>query len=177
MTKKQYTVTALLLVAFAGIGFAQSNSADRMRSGGVPVSDRTFMNKAAQGGMAEVEMGNLALQKGQSQAVKDFGQRMMDDHTKAGDELRTLASQKNVTLPTTLSAKDQALKDRLSKLNGAAFDRMYITHMVADHKEDVSEFQNEANNGQDPDVKAWAKKTLPTLQAHLQHAQKAQSGL
>ena len=149
----------------------KKGSADRMKSDTSGSADQQFMHKAAQGGMAEVQLGNLAKDHASSQSVKTFGQQMVDDHTKAGNELKDLAAKKNVTLPTDLDAKDQAAMDRLSKLNGAAFDKAYMRDMVADHKKDVAEFQKEANSGKDSDVKDWASKTLPTLQHHLQMAQ------
>jgi putative membrane protein len=134
-------------------------------------ADNTFVTKAAVGGMAEVELGKLAQQRASSDAVKDFGKRMETDHSKANEELKTTAANKGITLPTTLDAKHQATMDRLSKLNGAAFDRTYMQEMVKDHREDVAEFQKEANSGDDPDVKAFAGKTLPTLQEHLKMAE------
>jgi len=148
-------------------------SADRMRSDMTGSADQQFMMKAAQGGLAEVEMGKLAKDHASSQNVKDFGQNMVDDHSKANDELKDLASKKNVTLPTDVDAKDKATMDRLSALNGAAFDKAYMRHMVSDHKKDISEFQKEASSGSDTDVKSWASKTLPTLQHHLQMAEDA----
>lgn len=146
-------------------------SADRMKSGTSGSADQQFMMKAAQGGMAEVELGKLAKDHASSDAVKTFGQQMVDDHSKANDELKDLASKKGVSLPAEVNSKDKATMDRLSKLNGAAFDAAYMRDMVADHKKDVAEFQKEANSGMDPDVKDWASKTLPTLQHHLQMAQ------
>ncbi|MGI8742094.1 MAG: DUF4142 domain-containing protein [Bryobacteraceae bacterium] len=137
-------------------------------------ADQRFMMKAAQGGMAEVQLGQLAKDHASSQAVKDFGQTMVDDHTKANDELKTLASQKNVTLPTAIDPEDQATIDQLTKLNGAAFDKAYMQDMISDHQKDIAEFQTEANSGTDSDTKAWASKTLPTLQHHLQMAQDTQ---
>lgn len=171
-------LAASLTVLSLGIAWGQENpthgTADRMRTNPAGSGDQQFMMKAAQGGMAEVKLGQLAKDHASSQAVKDFGQTMVDDHTKAGDELKTLASQKNVTLPTSLSSEDQATLDRLSQLNGAAFDKAYMDDMVSDHRKDISEFQTEAASGTDPDVKAWASKTLPTLQHHLQMAQDTQ---
>ena len=171
------TLTAAVLVFCATATRAQdtthTGSADRMNSAGVPASDQHFMMKAAQGGMAEVQLGSLAKEHASSQAVKDFGQRMIDDHSKAGDELKALAAQKNVTLPSSLDAKDQAIIARLSKLNGSAFDRAYMRDMVADHKQDIAEFQRQAGTGQDPDVKNWAARTLPALQEHLKMAETA----
>lgn len=136
-------------------------------------ADHQFVMEAAQGGMAEVELGQLAADKAQSSEVKQFGQRMVTDHGKANDELKTLAQTKNITLPTDIGAKNKATKDRLSKLSGAEFDRAYMQAMVTDHRKDVNEFEKESKSGKDPDVKAWASKTLPTLQEHMQLAQSA----
>jgi putative membrane protein len=144
---------------------------DSARTGGVTTKDHTFMVKAAQGGLAEVQLGQLAQQNGQSQQVKDFGKKMVDDHSKAIDQLKHVASQKGVTLPTEPNAKDKAEYDRLSKLQGDAFDKAYSKAMLTDHKKDVAEFQKEANSGTDPDVKSFAGQTLPTLQDHPQMAQ------
>ncbi len=138
-------------------------------------ADSNFMTKAAQGGMAEVELGQLAVQKASNQSVKDFGQKMVDDHSKANEELKSIAAKQGVTLPTTLDTKDQATKDRLSKLSGAEFDRAYMTDMVKDHRMDVAEFRREADHGTDPDVKAFAAKTLPTLESHLKMAETTES--
>jgi putative membrane protein len=131
---------------------------------------------AARGSMAEVELGRLATQKASSPEVKQFGQRMVDDHTKANDELKTLAQSKSITIPTDLDAKHQATRDRLSKLSGAAFDRAYMQEMVADHRKNVNEFRKQSQSGKDAEVKAWAAKTLPTLEEHLKMAQSASRG-
>ena len=177
MMYKHFSATLLTtgLLLAAGAAWAQkhdsSGSANRMKQERSGSPDHVFMTKAAEGGMAEVELGNLAKDKGSNDAVKNFGQHMVDDHSKANDELKDLASKKNVTLPSALNAKDQATKDRLSKLSGEAFDRAYIRDMVADHRADVAEFRHEANSGKDPDVKAWAAKTLPTLENHLKMAE------
>jgi len=139
----------------------------------VSSSDRKFMEKAAQGGMAEVQMGKLATQKAESDQVKQFGQRMVDDHTKADQQLKQLASTKGVTLPADLDTSSQREYDRLSKLSGAQFDREYMDHMVSDHKKDISEFKFEAKKAKDADVKQFASSTLPTLEEHLNLAQAA----
>jgi putative membrane protein len=174
---KNSFVTLGLSTLLAGVLFAQNNPASSMNTkstanGGVPAKDHNFMMKAAQGGMAEVELGQLAQQNGQSQQVKDFGQRMVNDHSKAGDELKQLASQEGVSLPTTIDAKDQATMQRLQGLHGAAFDKAYMQDMVTDHKQDIAEFKHEASTGNDQAVKDWAGKTLPTLESHLREAQK-----
>jgi putative membrane protein len=150
---------------------ASSNAA----SGQLDAADKHFMKEAAQGGMAEVQLGQLATQNAKSDEVKQFGQRMVDDHSKANDQLKQIAEQKGVTLPTDLSSKDKAEKDRLSKLQGEAFDRAYMQAMVTDHKKDVAEFKKEASNAKDSDVKNFASQTLPTLEDHLKQAQQVKS--
>jgi putative membrane protein len=133
--------------------------------------DEMFVLDVAKDGMAEVELGKVAAEKGSRDDVKKFGQRMADDHSKAGDELKTLAQSKNITLPTAVDSKDKATADRLAKLSGAAFDRAYMQHMVAGHRKAVAAFKRESTSGKDPDVKAWAAKTLPTIEDHLKSAQ------
>lgn len=133
-------------------------------------ADRTFLLEAAMGGMMEVELGKIAVQKGASEGVKQFGQRMVDDHSKAGDELAKLAASKGITLPTQLDEKNRKDVDNLSKLSGTEFDRAYAKAMLSDHKKDVSAFEKESMNSQDTDVKAFAAKTLPTLKEHLEMA-------
>lgn len=131
-------------------------------------SDKKFMTEAAQGGLAEVQLGQLALQRGSSDAVKQYGQHMVDDHTPVNDQLKQLATQKGVTLPTTIGKKNQQVKQRLSKLSGTNFDRQYLNLMLQDHEKDVAAFQSEAQKGQDSDLKAFAAQALPTLQQHLE---------
>ena len=137
-------------------------------------ADAKFVEKAAQGGLAEVQLGQLAQQKAQSDDVKSFAKRMVDDHSKANDELKKVAEGKNIMLPTALDKKDQKLLDKLGKLDGAKFDHEYMEHMVGDHKKDVKEFEHEAKHGKDADLQAFAEKTLPTLRDHLQLAQSAE---
>jgi putative membrane protein len=134
-------------------------------------ADKKFIEKAAQGGMAEVELGKLAADKASSDDVKKFGQRMVDDHSKANDQLKQLAESKGVQVPQDLNAKDKATKDRLSKLSGAAFDSAYMKDMVQDHTKDVSEFRRASTAAKDQDVKSFASQTLPTLEEHLKQAQ------
>jgi putative membrane protein len=133
-------------------------------------SDEQFAKKAAQGGMAEVKMGELAEQKGTSEAVKKFGQRMAQDHTKADEELRRAAMKENISLPTDLDTKDQATYDALAKLSGSSFDRAYARDMVKDHEQDIAEFKREANSGKNESIKNFAPQTLPTLEDHLKEA-------
>ena len=141
----------------------------------VPAADIAFMKKAAIGGMAEVQLGELAQQKASNARVKEFGARMVQDHSKANDELKQLAGTKGVTLPTALDSKNQKVIDRLQAMSGAAFDRAYMSDMVSDHKEDIADFQKESQGGKDVDVKAFATKTLPTLKEHLKMAESGNS--
>jgi len=171
MRPTYFALPLAAILVLSGVA-AQENGAAKKSSGG---ADQRFVIEAAQGGMAEVELGQLATQKAASDDVKKFGQRMVDDHTKANDQLKQVASQKNITLPTDIGAKNKATKDHLEKLSGAAFDKAYMTHMVQDHKKDVAEFQKEANSGKDADVKNFASQTLPTLQEHLRMAQETHS--
>jgi putative membrane protein len=143
-----------------------TNSANTTKSS----ADENFAKKAAQGGMAEVKLGQLAEQKGSSPEVKNFGRRMVQDHSKANNQLKDVVSQENIPLPNELDKSDQATYDRLSKLSGDAFDREYARDMVKDHSKDVSEFQKEAKNGKDESIKNFAAQTLPTLQNHLDQA-------
>jgi putative membrane protein len=133
-------------------------------------SDRNFITKAAEGGMAEVELGKLATQKAQDPQVKQFGQRMVDDHSKANEKLKQVAASKNVTLPSESSKDAKREEDKLNKLSGEKFDKEYMSHMVSDHKKDVSEFRS-ASKSKDADVKQFASETLPTLEQHLQMAE------
>ena len=137
----------------------------------VAAVDKTFVQKAAVGGIAEVEMGKMAQQKASNDQVKQFGSRMVEDHSRANDELKKIASGKGIALPTELDAKHKAKMDKMQKLSGAQFDRAYMDDMVADHKEDVAEFKKQASSGKDSDLKAFAAKTLPTLADHLKMAQ------
>jgi putative membrane protein len=132
--------------------------------------DRIFMEKAAIGGLMEVDLGNAVKDKAQDPQVKDFANRMVTDHTKANDELKNLMSQKGLSAPTDLPAKDKATVDKIKSKSGADLDKSYMADMVKDHDKDVKEFQNEAKNGDDPDVKAWAAKTVTTLEDHDKQA-------
>src|SRR5213082_834387 len=128
-------------------------TSSRTSSGQLSAADQNFVKKAAKGGLAEVELGKLATEKASSDEVKKFGQRMVDDHSKANDQLKQLASSKGIDVPSELNAKDKATKERLSKLSGEQFDRSYMQDMVKDHTKDVSEFQHESKSGKDSEIK------------------------
>jgi putative membrane protein len=161
----------LATVAVAQTSTSSANTQSMSKNGGVATADRKFMDNASQGGMVEVELGQLAQQNGQSQEVKDFGKKMVDDHSKANDELKQFASQKGVSLSSGLNAKDKGTKARLERLKGTQFDQAYMKDRVTDHKKEVAEFEKESKSAIDPDVKSWARKTLPTLQEHLKIAE------
>jgi putative membrane protein len=161
------TLAALMgLLAVTPALLAQGMSSSKMSS-----ADTKFMKGAATGGMEEVELGKLAAQKASDPDVKSFGQKMVDDHSKANDQLQQLAGQKGVTLPTSMSMMQKHDMAKLEKLSGTAFDKAYVSMMVKDHKKDVAEFQHESKSAKDSDLKGWASTTLPTLQDHLKMVQ------
>ena len=144
------TVLALPLIA---IGAAKSPDAD-------------FFKHAARAGIAEVEAGKLAQEKGSSQAVKDFGSMMVKDHSAANDKLKSIATSENVDLPSSSGPKNMASRAKLEVLSGESFDKSYIKNQVAAHRQAVALFRKEASSGQDPEAKAFAAATLPTLKEH-----------
>lgn len=166
------------LIGVAALGFAAATTtvlaADPMTSatgGNLASGDRTFVEKAAIGGMTEVAASQAAQQKATSPAVKDYAAKMIADHTKANEELTKLAASKSVTVPGKLDKSHQSAVDKLAKQDGADFDKAYMKQMVSDHKTTVSLFEKEAKNGKDGDLKSMAGTTLPTLQEHLKMAQ------
>ena len=143
----------------------------------VDQSTSEFMTKVSDVGMTEVKLGQMAQEKGTNQRVKDFGAMMVKDHTAAGDELKNMARQKNVTLPETMSNDHQKKTDDLNKKTGKDFDKAYIKAMVDGHQSAVSDFEKASKNTKDADVKAWVDKTLPTLRMHLDSAKAIQKSL
>jgi len=129
-------------------------------------ADMNFMKEAATGGMAEVELGKLAQQNAQSDDVKQFGARMVEDHGAAGNELTTLAGNKGVRLPEQLDAKHAQLRDKLARLRGAEFDRTYMREMTKDHDKDLKAFRRQAQSASDPDLKQFAAKTAGVIEQH-----------
>ncbi len=133
-------------------------------------TDRAFVTQAAQDGIAEVQLGQLAAQRGSSDAVKQYGQRMVREHTQANNRLRQIATSKGISLPTDIGARNQSARERLSQLSGAQFDRQYMQQMVEDHTRGLALYQTQAEQGEDADLKAFAAQTVPVLQEHLQLA-------
>ncbi len=148
----------------AGAATSPSDKGDNVVTSG----DLAFMNDAAPGGMAEVELGRLALERAASAEVKEFAREMVKDHSEAGEKLQKLAEQKQVTLPPGILPQAQQTKEKLAKLSGAEFDRAYVKAMVEVHEKDVAAFEAVAKNGTDADAKAFASATVPTLKHHLQ---------
>jgi putative membrane protein len=130
--------------------------------------DKKFVKDAALGGLTEVELGKVATQKASDPKVKEFAQKMVDDHTKANGDLKQAASKSNIQVPDSLDSKHQSRIDKLSKLSGQDFDKAYVKDQLKDHQTDVREFSQEAQGGSDPNVKTFASSTLPVLQHHLE---------
>jgi putative membrane protein len=158
ITTSRFGILALAVVSFSFAGLAMAQNP-------LSAKDRAFMKKAAKGGMMEVAMGKLAQQNGQSDDVKSFGKRMVTDHSKANDELKSIAQQKNIKLPS---------REATEKWSS---DKAYMSMMVKDHEEDLAEFQAEAKDGSDPDVKNFADKTAKVVQEHLDLAKETQGKL
>ena len=139
---------------------------------GLSSADRQFINQAAQGGMAEVQLGKLAQKRASSNAVKKYAQQMINEHTKVNKELMAIAAKKGVTPPKTIGPKYEKVRAQLSKLSGKSFDQAYMKEAgITAHTEQAALFQRQAQQGQDPELKAFAAKTLPAVQRHLQEAQ------
>jgi putative membrane protein len=187
-------IANLALVAVLGVGMtaaAQSSSTDsagtqgsqtgsssqssKTKESAAKNSDMVFAKSAAAGGLAEVQGGQLALKNAQSDQVKQFAQKMIDDHTKANDDLKQVAEKNNLTLPTEPTAKDQAEMKKLEGLQGAAFDKAYMAHMVKDHTKDSKEFHKEADTGKNQDLKDFAQKYASVIDQHLQLAKDVNS--
>ena len=186
------------LVLSAGMGWAQMQSGASGQSAGTPgqttgpqsqsqsqmdqmnntqnspqgaMADKAFVSKALQGGLTEVQLGQLTLQKSENPQVKEFAQKMIDDHTRLGEQMKPVAKQLNVSIPDQPSKKDRKLISQMQSLSGTAYDQAYVKDMVKDHKQDLSDFQAEASNGSDPTVKDAATQGSKVIAQHLQMAQ------
>jgi len=180
-------VSSILMIALAACAFQACNnagknstsaadsanavkdtsSAIKSDTGKISQDDSKFAVDAANGGMAEVALSKLAQQKATNAKVKEFAAMMVMDHSKANDELKTLAKTKNITLPDSVSNDKKATMQDLAKKSGKDFDKAYVSQMVDDHKKTISLFEDGAKNLKDADLKAFATKTLPTLKEHL----------
>lgn len=172
--KNAVFASAVVLAMAAVPAFAQYGQKTATTKG---TTDQPFVMDVAHVGMAEVELGKMAADKASNDQVKKFGTRMAEDHAKAGDELKALAEKKNIPWPTDLDPKHKAVRDRLTKLSAEAFDRAYMQEMVNGHTKAVTAFRMESKNGKDPDIQAWATKTLPTIEDHLKQAKDIARGV
>jgi putative membrane protein len=139
-----------------------------------PAFDSEFMTKAASGGLLEVQLGQQVAQKATTPEAKSFAQQMVTDHTKSNDELKALAAQKNITLPTTLGEDQQKVYDEVLAEKGAELDKKYVSAMLTDHQEDIRDYQEAVTKATDTNIKTYAQKNLPILQMHLGMLEKMQ---
>jgi putative membrane protein len=170
-------LAAALAVSFALSGMAQAQTSEQADRAGSSMSstkssapDAKFVEVASAAGLAEIDLGKLGASQGQSDAVKAFGQQMIDDHTKANEELTTIASGKSIPVATAPMPNDAKAASLIGAKQGAAFDNAFKKKMVADHQNAVKLFTKEATSGKDPELKAFASKTLPTIKHHLEMA-------
>lgn len=184
MSKPLQFAAVAISLAFAWAGLAAfapaaarpesaKSTAKTKSSAMMKMSDADFAKAAAEGGIAEVKIGELAEDKASNKTVKDLSQRIVEDHTRANDALKSDASKENISIPTEMNARDRAAYARLSQLSGAAFDRAYTRDMVRDHEADIAVFRHEATEGKDASIKTFAAQTLPTLEEHLKEARQA----
>ena len=163
-----YISSTIAIAALAGGALFAAQQQEANRS--MP-TERSFAQELARGNIAEIELGKLAQQKGSNEAVKDFGSRMVNDHTQLNNQLKEWARTNGVSLPTAVSSAQADQKRKLEGMSGQAFDRAYIDYMLSDHQNDVKEVQHAAETAQDPQIKQLAEKTLPELQDHLRLAE------
>jgi len=169
---------AVLMGSVAALRAAdEQNTGKTEQHGQLSRKDYKFVHDAYMGGLLEVRLGELAKEKGAIQSVKEFGDRMIKDHSKANDELKQLATQKGAVLPDQINHREEREWEHMQKLAGKDFDKAYADHMVKDHKKDIKEFQDAAKDAQDLDVKAFAAKTLSTLQQHEELATQMESSV
>ena len=172
------TVSCVLML-LAAPAFGQAGNPAGMILGTGPQQpnspDRLFVRAAAIGGMAEVEFGELAQEKAQDDAVREFGRRMVEDHGKANDRLISIAKSAGIAVPDALDPEHQAMRDRLSSLDGAEFDLVYVSGQVADHQKAAQLLEYEIGSGQHVDLKSFASEILPIVLQHLRAAQELQA--
>jgi putative membrane protein len=176
-TRFSYNMKIITLILSLGIALAFSTTfaADKGKSDKASATDTAFIKKAADGGMTEVELGKVAEKNGQRDDVKTFGGHMVKDHGKANDNLKSVASKMDMTVPDKVSAKHQATIDKMSKMSGAAFDTAYIKAMVDDHEKTVAEFEKARGQVSNEDLKKFIDDTLPVVKEHLEMVKKMQS--
>ena len=183
MTRTMVATAALALALGAAPAVAQTSTtttttqSGTAEAGKLAEADQKFVEKVAQDGIAEADLGALAKERAKSDEVKQFAQRMIDDHGKANEELKGLGAKKGFTVPAQLDADHREDLEELTRLTGAELDKKYIDEMVDDHEDDVEEFRDASKEAKDADVRAWAAKTLPILEEHLAEAKKLKERL
>jgi putative membrane protein len=161
---KSMSVTSGLALLAVGLLVPRANAAMT-----ISTADQGFILAAAQGGMTEVKLGELAATNGMRDDVKEFGRMMVKDHTTINDDLKALAAQKGVTLPDSLDAKHQGMVDRMTAMTGSGFDDAYVNGMIKAHQKDAKAFKAESAATQDADIKSFLDKSIPVVEAHLEH--------
>ena len=170
MKKMIYFGVILALTMCVSNGFAQNttnSNSGNTQTGSKKNSDSKFMMMAATSDMNEIGLSNQALSKSTNEDVKKLAQMMIDDHTKSSDELKPIAASKGVTLPTEMDSKHKSAMEKMATMSGSEFDMAYVNMMVKDHEKAVALYKKEADKGKDADAKAFAAKTLPVVQMHL----------
>jgi putative membrane protein len=168
MTRCLTTTLSVFALLLAGT-FARGDVNDKVKAMQSPKDSKEFAMKAAEGGMLEVKLAQLAQQKTSNQEVKQLAQKIEQDHTQANNQLTTVAKQKNIDLPTDLRGECDELYQAFQKLEGKDFDNAYSLHLIKNHIKDIAMFQKESQNGTDLAIKQWATQTLPTLRQHASH--------
>jgi putative membrane protein len=161
----------LLLVGLALAPLTRAADEPKPGDQPTPVDDRTFVRKVSETNLAEINLGMLAARLAMNPEVRRYGQRMVDDHTTANEQLNALANKKGFQVASEMVQKHRALSDKLLSLRGQGFDKEYMSNMVTGHKEAVALFEAKSKDAQDPDLKTFATQTLPILQEHLKMAQ------
>ncbi len=164
-SRSMLAITIIVLAVFI-LSVAQQRSRGQTMATG-----DAFLKQAAEINLGEVQLGKLAEQKGNNPAIRDFGKRMVEDHTKAEDNLRQIAQQQGVTLPSNAGQHVATLQQQLSGATGAQFDQIYIEHMLSGHKGAIDAFENEIEHGSNPAIKGYAESTLSVIQDHIRIAE------
>ena len=166
------TLCLFLVIGLITFTFAQNESKlNKKDMNNKDMNKNSFVEEAASGGMMEVELGNMASEKAISKEVKEYGELLAKDHSKANEELKTIAKNDNIVFPDKMSKKHNEIVENFKKVKKEKFDKKYIDMMTEDHKKDIQKFEKAAEDNKNVDVKEWAKKTLPTLKKHLQKAE------
>ena len=168
----KHLILALLVCSAPIITLTAQNTNQNSKDSSLQASDKKFVAAAAESGLTEKALGKLGHNQGSATQVKEYGRMMEQDHSKANEELRDLANRHHMTLPSALPAAIQKKHDDLKTKSGKDFDQAFMKQMIEDHQKAISLFENEVKNGQNEQIRTWAKKTLPTLKQHLQQAQK-----